>query len=377
LEVAVYCLIMSPLLFEKSSPARSVLWYTRCPVPTAFSLAWELGALEREFRTCGIAWKSLQETGDPQVIQSHFSHTQEDSFRQGGNIPALWAKSRGAETRLIGLSWVQTPYPILTVPESGILSVSDLKGKRLLVLRHSRERAVDFGRATTLRTYEVALESAGLGLEDVKLIEVEVDRLYVDAHKPARTLQNTFSRRGGYKEAIVSLIRREVDAIALQLASGFEIAALIGASMIVDVRALPVAKAARTNNGAPRTLTVSARLADEQPEMVARVVAHLLEAAEWAQSHPREVVRIVARDEHVAEEIIDATYGPGLGHTFGTDLLPENVLALRSQADFLLRHGFLVEDIDFAQWIDPRPLERAREILAERSAVIAKAEAKP
>src|ERR1700761_7187754 len=103
----------------------SLLWHTRCPVPTAFSLAWELGDLVREFRAEGIEWKSLQETGDAKIIQSHFSHTQEDSFRQGGNIPALWARSQGADTRLIGLSWVETPYPILVLPDSGIESIAD------------------------------------------------------------------------------------------------------------------------------------------------------------------------------------------------------------------------------------------------------------
>lgn len=360
---------MSTLTQEKPASLLTVptLWHTRCPVPTAFSLAFHLGALEAEFAAEGIPWKSLQETGDAKIIQSHFSHTQENSFRQGGNIPALWAKSEGAETRLIGLSWVETPYPILALPDSGIKTVRDLKGKRLLVLRRSVEKAVDFGRATTLRTYQVALESAGLTLKDVTLVEVPVDRLYVDSHKVTSPAEKILVRRGGNKEAITSLLRREVDVIALQLAASLDIAALIGASTVLDIRNSGVAKAGRTNNGAPRTLTVSAQLADEHPEIVARVVARLLEASDWAESHHREVVRIVAREEHVAEEVIEAAYGPELSRSFATDLSPENVSALLAQKDFLLSHGFLAGDIDCNQWIDRRPLERAREIHAERN----------
>ncbi len=39
-----------------SAPGRSVdtLWYTRCPVPTAFSLAINLGWLEEEFRPTAL-----------------------------------------------------------------------------------------------------------------------------------------------------------------------------------------------------------------------------------------------------------------------------------------------------------------------------------
>ncbi len=365
---------MSSLTFEKSpSTAKSVLWHTRCPVPTAFSLAWELGSLEREFRADGIEWKSLRESGDSKLIQSHFSHTQEDSFRQGGSVPALWAKSRGARTRLIGLSWVETPYPILALPDSGIEAVADLKGKRLLVVRRSKEQAVDFVRATTLRTYEVALESAGLSLRDVELVEVQVDRLYADAHKPVEPREKIFSRRGGQKEAIASLLRREVDVIALQLAASLDVAALIGAKTIVDVRELPLSRAARTNNGAPRTLTVSADLAEQEPELVARVVAHSWKrqpgrsrttARSSASSHVRNRWRRKssnpftarswdARSARIFPRKTSRPFGPRAIFFFATVSSPRTLI---------LRSGSI-----------PRPLQRAREILAERHAQVAAA----
>ena len=76
------------------NPGRAVdtLWYTRCPVPTAFSLAINLGYLDREFADDGIQIRSLQQVADRKVLESHFSHSLEDSFRYGGNIPPIWAK---------------------------------------------------------------------------------------------------------------------------------------------------------------------------------------------------------------------------------------------------------------------------------------------
>src|SRR5258708_4903214 len=129
------------------------LWYTRCPVPTAFSLAIRLGWLDEEFAEDGITVSSLRQSGDVSVRESHFDHSQNDSFRHGGNIPAIWTASRGADVRLIGLSWTETPYYIVALPESGIRTVADLKGRRVALSRRTNDQ-IDFARATYLHTYE-------------------------------------------------------------------------------------------------------------------------------------------------------------------------------------------------------------------------------
>jgi 2'-hydroxybiphenyl-2-sulfinate desulfinase len=49
------------------------------------------------------------------------------------------------------------------------------------------------------------------------------------------------------------------------------------------------------------------------------------------------------------------------------DLSVERLALFRKQIDFLLLHGFLERDFDLTQWTDHRPLQRARELLAERS----------
>jgi ABC-type nitrate/sulfonate/bicarbonate transport system substrate-binding protein len=353
----------APTTDTASKTAKTTLWYTRCPCATAFSVAWQLGLFRQEFADdAEVEFRSLQQSGDPKVYQSHFSHTQENSFRFGGNIPAIWARSIGSDTRLIGLSWVPTPYSILALPGSGIRSVADLKGKRLLVARRTKERAVDFWRATTLRTYETALATAGLTLSDVVLVDLPIDRLFIDpkvaegsAH---HTLGSALSHRGANREVLFALIRGEADAVVFHSTSSIENAALLGAHVVYDVGRDHPDKVARANNGLPEALTVSGSLLSERPELVARVVGRLLEAGDWAKSHREEAVRFVAREQHAAEEIVEATYGSELYQAFETDLAPDKVAALRSQKDFLLRHGF-IEDFDFDSWIDPRPLAEA------------------
>ena len=109
----------------------SQLWYTRCPVPTATSIAVSRGGLDQEFAVDGIKIDSLRASGDRQVRESHFDHTQLDSFRQGGNIPPIWSRSNGADTVVIGLTWVDEYQAIISLPSSGIRTVKDLRGRRL------------------------------------------------------------------------------------------------------------------------------------------------------------------------------------------------------------------------------------------------------
>ena len=79
------------------------LWYTRCPVPTASGIALDLGWLGDEFGRSGIALKSILDSDDPKIQISHFSHTLPGLFREGGNIPAIWARSAGSTDDLIYL----------------------------------------------------------------------------------------------------------------------------------------------------------------------------------------------------------------------------------------------------------------------------------
>lgn len=353
------------------STQKTTLWYTRCPCATAFSVAWQQGTLDAEFTgDKAVEFLSLQQSPDPKVYLSHFSHTQANQFRYGGNIPAIWARASGADTRLVGLAWVTTPHPILVLPDSGIKTVADLKGKRLLVVSRGADKLVDFGRATTLRTYETALATAGLTLDDVKLVEISNDKSRIDPKAVAESkiksvLGTALTKRAGHRDVLFALIRGEVDAITVAGPASTDIKAFLGAHVVYDVGRDHPDRIARANNGFPEALTVSGSLIEERPDLVARVVARLLEAGEWARRNPKEATSFVAREQSVVDEIIEATYGSELSDVFVTDLAADKVAALRSQKDYLLRHGY-IQDFDFEAWIDPRPLEAARQLLEKR-----------
>ncbi len=333
------------------------LWYTRCPVPTAASLAIDLGLLDEEFAADGITIQSLQASGEQTVRESHFDHTQDNSFRQGGNIPPIWTRARGGDMRLIGLTWVDEYAAIITLPGSGIEGVEDLSGRRLGMGCRINDQ-IDFFKAMALRTIQAALSTEAMTESDVDLIEIPVNETYVGTENKSHsgTLWSGGRRARRQQQEAFALIRGEVDAIYTSGAMGANLAGFLGAHEVIEIGHHPD-RALRHNNQTPAALTVSGTLTDERPDLAARFVGCIVKAAGWAETHHREVRRTVADDVGTASEWIDAAHGT----EFHTHLMPgldeACMNGIQSQIDFLHEHGFIEDEFDALQWIDRRPLE--------------------
>ena len=308
------------------------LWYTRCPVPTGLGIAVQLGWLADEFRSDGIGLKSIQETADLNARESHFDHNLPSSFRQGGNIPAIWARAKGRDTRVIGLSWTDEFQAILALPASGIRTPRHLAGRRIGL--PVNPISIDFNRATALKGFASALELEGLSLD-------------IGERTRART-------RHGYRAEVLALVRGEVDAIYVKGALGLETARLAGAHIVASLGDHPDPWV-RANNGTPRTLTVDAALIEARPDLVERFLARVIAAGDWARAHPDETIAYIARETGSTPDWVRQAYGANAPASLGTFLNDEAAGALGRYKDFLFEHGFLAADFDIAAWIDPAP----------------------
>ncbi|MET0286947.1 MAG: ABC transporter substrate-binding protein [Polyangiales bacterium] len=332
------------------------LWFTRCPVPTATGLAYKLGWLEQAFAPDGITLRTLQDA-DPALGRHHYDHALPTLIREGGSMLAIGARAQGADTRLIGLTWIDEWQTILVRPDSNIRGPADLAGKRLALpawTEHaipSHQRGCSIARGMSLHGYKGALQAAGLGFDDVSFVEVPGQR-------------GGTGRRGvGNLWAGIDLLRDgRVDAVYVKGASAVEAARQAELVVGIDLDQV-VERRQRVNNGTPRPITVHAHLLANHFELVVRFLHQTLRAAEWAR-HDLEGVRAILRDETSAHAGgVERAYRGDFHQTLHPTLDRERIELFRAQKSFLLTHGFLDADFDLDAWIDPRPLAVAHERL--------------
>ncbi|MFE1098976.1 ABC transporter substrate-binding protein [Nocardiopsis alba] len=340
-------------LAEGPEGALDRIWYTRCPVPTASGLAHRLGRLSRAFEERGLEVGVLQDA-PPEIAAHHFDHRLLGLFREGGNVPALAARSEGAPTRLIGLTWIDEGQSVLTLPGSGITGAADLAGRRVAVPAWARTPGRSFPRAMALHGFVGALASADLTLDDVERVTVAAREPTVGADSRA------FSWPG-----LPELAAGEVDAVYVKGARAFEEADEFGAVVAVDLDTLPDRRL-RVNNGTPRPITVHERTLAERPELVVDFLVETLRAADWAASHPGEVRDILAGETRSGATGVLRAYADGFHTDLAPDLSDERLDLLHLQQDLLHRHGFLAEPVDVRSWAAHEPLAEARRIVDGR-----------
>lgn len=336
-----------------TATAISEIWYTRCPVPTPVGLAAQLGLLDETFRKEGIELKSIIDSPNRDIRQSHFNHTLDWSFRHGGNVPPIRARSEGRKTRLVGITWTDEFQAIIALPGSGIRTIQDLKGRRFGIARRP-EGIVDFMRATALKGLVSALSLEGLGYGDVEIVDIALADSVLDGQEGPSLFG--LKRKQPYGEEAAALIRGEVDAIYVKGTAGINVANLIGAIQVVEFGFHPDPNI-RINSGSPRVLTVDELLAEQRPDLVARLIETILRASAWAEAHPEETQRFVAREAGATEEQVLAANGPDVHKHLGLGLQPELVAAVSHYKNFLRDWGFLAGDFDVEHWVDRRPLD--------------------
>jgi ABC-type nitrate/sulfonate/bicarbonate transport system substrate-binding protein len=331
---------------------RSPIQVDRAPIPTATGIAHQLGWLQREAALDGtpLAVGGGRSGAPPRASLLHAA-APPDHLREGDSTRALWERSEGRATRLIGLTWVETFQAVVALPDAGIAGPEQLAGRRL-ALPHDRTAGIDVHRAAASRGLHAALGLAGIFPGEVAHVEIDAS-----------------ARTGGvYAAELAALASGDVDAVFVAGAAGAVAATRIGARVVVDVgRHLdPAVRASATT---PAAITVDAGLLERAPNLVVRLLAVLMRAGAWAQLNAPDATRLLALETGTTRRDVHAAHGRNWPDQLHVDLSHRKLDALRAQHDFLVTHGFLARAVDLAAWIDPRPLGAARELLAaERTA---------
>ena len=331
------------------APYPDAIWYSHCGY-SPLAMAVQLGWIHDELVDRGIALRSVKRDGGAEDQLSHYDHHLPYSLRQGGNVPALWARSRGADTRLIGLNWLDEYQAVIALPGSGIRTARDLAGRRLAV--PSANHPVDHIRAANLRGLAVALELEGLSIDrDVELVVLSEQRSDfggTGAEEGARR----FRARSLAADA---LVERRVDAIFARGPQGVALTDALGAVVVSEISEHPD-PLVRANNGSPRPLTVDARFLDEHPALVERLLRRIVAVGRWAEQNAGEAARLIARQGGVSEDVVHRAYRNNLHRRLHTTLDDTALQGLSAYKDFLVARDFLPADFSVAAWVSPEPL---------------------
>jgi len=110
-----------------------------------------------------------------------------------------------------------------------------------------------------------------------------------------------------------------------------------------------------------RTLAVDGHLIDNHFDAAVTIVEQVLRAEAWAQQHPSDVRRFLARETNASEYWVSVAYGDDAQKRLRTDLSEQSRNAIQDFTNFLHRWGFIPQSFDVNDWVDARPLEAARE----------------
>jgi ABC-type nitrate/sulfonate/bicarbonate transport system substrate-binding protein len=330
------------------------LWYTRCPVATASGIAFQRLSFDEEFDGSDFVVRNIKELGREKA-DSHFDHSLADSFREGGAIPPLWARTRGVDTLAVGLTFVADSLATFVRADDKAQRVQDLAGRRCgLPVRPYI--LIDFMKVNAHKGFYSTLLASGMQESDVKFVEMTIND---DMHGSINADLQQDDRPSLYDADIDHLLRGEVDAIFCKNAE----VGLIERRYQGRIRKIYDLMTDQTDrahmvNANPRIITVSAGLAKEAPEAVERYLQVLVRTANWAASNPAEATVVMAKELGVSEADIRSSYETDFHCKLWPSFGPELRRLLQVQIDFMQARSYLGQ-VDLDAWIQPRFLERA------------------
>lgn len=332
--------------------------YTICPVFVASNVAAELGWLDEEFKRAGANLTYLRSLPDNIGWLPHFSHQLDNLFRDGGNIPSIWAHADVTKTKLIGLTAAHSGGQIVVRTDSGINKVADLKGRKIGLAKSLNAEKVDWWRGTAERGIELALDLAGLKRSDAQIVDVEhADAFKLEpAGKPSeiwaiRRLKEDLSLNPEIQE----LADGKVDAIYSNGGRAQHLERTGKFKVIEDLARHPDWTLQVANS--PYAITVNAELAEEHPEAVVAFLRAAIRAGRWINANRDAAAEILHRVtfhptvEDTARAIANTDFVPNLS--------PKNLAGIDIEKAFLRSHGYIKKDFDTAKWADARYLEDA------------------
>jgi ABC-type nitrate/sulfonate/bicarbonate transport system substrate-binding protein len=334
------------------------IWYSRSPVVSPLAVAVRTGKLQQAFAQEQIEIASTTEHADETIRSSYFNHHLAWSFRQGGNVPALWARSQGAATKLIGLSWNTEFQALITLPDRGIRNAKDLTGRRYGV-PHFAPFGVDLLAPFALKGLVSARAAEGLDIDGVELVDLPVETRVKPYDPNKGDGLGKFSLGGfGANPQIAALFQGKIDAFYVKGVEGVALANAIGASLVSEFGSHPDLWV-RLGAGNPRPLTIGDEFVATRPDLVGVLLNTVRSIGPWATGHREDAIRALAADHKASENAVRVALGEDIGAHLGISLKDDELEAFERYRNLLKDWKIIEGDFSLSEWVAPKPLEHA------------------
>ena len=330
---------------------------SRCPVATATEYSMKKTWLSDAFESAGAEFVLLQSLG-AKAGRSHFTQTAPLVFREGGNIPPLWARSQGERCVLLGATFQKERRGIFVRPDSPIQSVADLRGRRLAIPVRP-DAVVDFRKMTMLHGFRDVLRWYGISLDEVELVPVSAENI-VSSLKPG-TMDSLRNNDDFLTEDFQTVIEGKADAAfanSIKAVRHDRAKILRNVMSEQDQTDIP-----NINNNAVLPLTCTKPFCDEHPEVVVAYLKEVIRAAKEAQQNQEDFINMVCSGVYGAtpDEMRDAFDLPYLFANRIPVLNDKVFEMLEEEKQFLIENGVIrpEDDYDLHAWAAPQFLAEA------------------
>lgn len=270
---------------------------------------------EKAFADQGIKiqWNFFKGAGP--VINEAFANGQID-LAYLGDLAAIIGKSSGLDTRVLSASARGGKHYLGVVPDSGIKTLQDLKGKRVAVFR---------GTASQL-SFDAALASQGLSEKDLKIINLDPNG------------------------AVAALAAKQIDASW-------------GGAGLIALRAKGLAKLPLNTNdlggagGIQSVLVGNGKFVDEHPEIIKKLLMAQQQAVHWLtqESNKNEYIALVSRLANYPAMIITQEFeDQKMSEVFPSTLDPVFLGKLQDAVDLALRQRLIRRPFNVNDWVEPK-----------------------